>query len=115
MEPQIALTTPLLEGTDGNKKMSKSLGNYIGVTESPHEMFGKAMSIPDGLMHKYFELATDMPASEIEPLLDVRHTHPRTAKVILAKTLFDGIMIKRPQRPLPLNLTAFSRNMPFPT
>lgn len=87
MEPQIALTTPLLEGTDGNKKMSKSLGNYIGVTESPHEMFGKAMSIPDNLMHKYFELATDLPASEIEPLLDVRHTHPRTAKVILAKNI----------------------------
>src|SRR4030067_2793674 len=85
MEPQVALTTPLLEGTDGNQKMSKSLGNYIGVTESPHEMFGKAMSIPDSLMHKYFELATDLPVSEIEPLLDVRHTHPRTAKVTLAK------------------------------
>ena len=86
MEPQIALTTPLLEGTDGNKKMSKSLGNYIGVTETPGEMFGKAMSIPDNLMRKYFELATDLNINEINQLLDV-HTHPRTAKVALAKAV----------------------------
>lgn len=87
MEPQIALTTPLLEGIDGNKKMSKSLGNYIGITESPHEMFGKVMSIPDNLMHKYFELATDLSSNEIEQLLDTRHTHPRTAKAALAKAV----------------------------
>lgn len=86
MEPQIALTTPLLEGIDGNKKMSKSLGNYIGVTESPGEMFGKAMSIPDNLMRKYFELATDLSINEINQLLDV-HTHPRAAKVALAKAV----------------------------
>ena len=85
-EPQIALTTPLLEGIDGNKKMSKSLGNYIGVTESPGEMFGKAMSIPDNLMRKYFELATDLSINEINQLLDV-HTHPRAAKVALAKAI----------------------------
>ena len=86
MEPQIALTTALLEGIDGNKKMSKSLGNYIGVTESPKEMFGKVMSIPDNLMCKYFELATDLSVSEINQLLDV-HTHPRTAKAALAKSI----------------------------
>ena len=86
MEPQIALTTALLEGIDGNKKMSKSLGNYIGVTESPKEMFGKVMSIPDNLMRKYFELATDLSVSEINQLLDV-HTHPRTAKAALAKSI----------------------------
>ena len=86
MEPQIALTTPLLEGIDGNKKMSKSLGNYIGVTESPGEMFGKAMSIPDNLMRKYFELATDLSINEINQLLEV-HTHPRTAKVAMAKAI----------------------------
>ncbi len=86
MEPQVALTTPLLEGIDGNKKMSKSLGNYIGVTESPGEMFGKAMSIPDNLMRKYFELATDLSNGEINQLLDV-HTHPRAAKVALAKAI----------------------------
>lgn len=86
MEPQVALTTPLLEGTDGNKKMSKSLGNYIGVTESPGEMFGKAMSIPDNLMRKYFELATDLATNEINQLLDAS-THPRTAKAALAKAV----------------------------
>lgn len=86
MEPQVALTTSLLEGIDGNKKMSKSLGNYIGITESPTEMFGKAMSIPDNLMHKYFELATDVNMDEIERLLGT-NTHPRTAKVALAKAI----------------------------
>lgn len=86
MEPQVALTTNLLEGIDGNKKMSKSLGNYIGVTEPPREMFGKAMSIPDNLMRKYFELATDLSINEINQLLDV-HTHPRTAKAALAKAI----------------------------
>ncbi|MDG6026042.1 MAG: tyrosine--tRNA ligase [Candidatus Brocadia sp.] len=86
VEPQVALTTPLLEGIDGNKKMSKSLGNYIGVTESPREMFGKAMSIPDNLMRKYFELATDLHANEINKLLDA-HTHPRVAKAALAKAM----------------------------
>ena len=77
MEPQVALTTPLLEGIDGNKKMSKSLGNYIGVTESPGEMFGKAMSIPDNLMPKYFELTTELSISEINQHLDV-HTPTRS-------------------------------------
>jgi tyrosyl-tRNA synthetase len=86
IEPQVALTTPLLEGIDGNKKMSKSLGNYIGITESTKEMFGKAMSIPDNLMRKYFELTTDLSLDEINKLLDV-HTHPRTAKVALAKAI----------------------------
>ncbi len=86
IEPQVALTTPLLEGIDGNKKMSKSLGNYIGITESTKEMFGKAMSIPDNLMRKYFELTTDLSLDAINKLLDV-HTHPRTAKVSLAKAI----------------------------
>lgn len=86
VEPQVALTTPLLEGIDGNKKMSKSLGNYIGVTETPTEMFGKAMSIPDNLMHKYFELATDLSIKEINHLLNV-HIHPRASKVSLAKSI----------------------------
>lgn len=86
VEPQVALTTALLEGIDGNKKMSKSLGNYIGVTEAPSEMFGKAMSVPDNLMRKYFELSTDMSIDEINRLLDV-HTHPRTAKVALSRAI----------------------------
>jgi len=86
MEPQIALTTSLLEGIDGNKKMSKSLNNYIGITESPREMFGKAMSIPDNLMRKYFELATDISIEEINHFLDEK-THPREAKIALAKAI----------------------------
>jgi tyrosyl-tRNA synthetase len=66
--PQCVLTTPLLVGTDGEKKMSKSLGNYIGVTDSPGEMFGKTMSIPDHLMPEYFRLLLDRPAPEAEPV-----------------------------------------------
>lgn len=86
MEPQVVLTTSLLEGIDGNKKMSKSLNNYIGITEPPREMFGKVMSIPDNLMRKYFELATDVSIEDIQQLLDEK-THPRTAKVALAKAI----------------------------
>ena len=68
LEPQVVLTTPLLEGLDGVEKMSKSLGNYIGVTEAPAEMFGKVMSVSDELMWKYYELLTDVSLSEIEAL-----------------------------------------------
>ena len=61
--PQIVLTMPLLEGLDGVQKMSKSLNNYIGIKESPKEMFGKVMSIPDAMMYRYYELCTDWPVS----------------------------------------------------
>ena len=67
-EPQIIITTPLLEGTDGVDKMSKSLGNYIGIDEEPNEMFGKIMSISDELMWRYYELLTDLTPSEIEAM-----------------------------------------------
>ncbi len=67
-EPQIIITTPLLEGTDGVDKMSKSLGNYIGIDEEPNEMFGKIMSISDELMWKYYELLTDQTPTEIEAM-----------------------------------------------
>ena len=63
--PQIVLTMPLLEGTDGVQKMSKSYGNYIGITEPPQEMFGKVMSISDELMWRYYELLTDLTTREI--------------------------------------------------
>jgi tyrosyl-tRNA synthetase len=66
LPPQIVLTTPLLEGTDGVEKMSKSLGNYIGVTEGPQDMFAKVMSISDELMWKYYTLLTDLTPAEIE-------------------------------------------------
>ena len=60
LEPQVVMTTPLLEGLDGVEKMSKSLGNYVGVTDAPAEMFGKLMSISDDLMWRYYALLTDL-------------------------------------------------------
>src|SRR5271154_2648096 len=63
-DPQVVIVTPLLVGTDGAMKMSKSKGNYIGVTEAPSEMFGKIMSVPDGLLESYYTLLTDLPAAE---------------------------------------------------
>src|SRR3954465_8882334 len=67
-EPQVVITTPLLEGTDGVQKMSKSLDNYIGINEPPTEMFGKVMSISDDLMWRYYELLTDLRVEEINAL-----------------------------------------------
>jgi tyrosyl-tRNA synthetase len=64
--PQLVLTIPILVGLDGHNRMSKSLGNYVGIDESPKEMFGKIMSIPDSLVYSYFELVTDVPASRLE-------------------------------------------------
>ncbi|MCR4395921.1 MAG: tyrosine--tRNA ligase, partial [Candidatus Saccharicenans sp.] len=65
-EPQVILTMPLLEGLDGVEKMSKSLGNYVGINEPPEEIFGKLMSISDDLMYRYYELLTDVPSEQIE-------------------------------------------------
>ena len=70
LEPQIVMTTPLLEGLDGVEKMSKSLGNYVGVTEGAPEMFGKLMSISDDLMWKYYALLTDLTPDEIQQRRD---------------------------------------------
>lgn len=87
-EPQIIITTPLLEGTDGVQKMSKSLGNYIGINEAPGEMFGKIMSISDELMWKYYELLTDVTVDEINALrfrCESGAENPRNVKVNLAK------------------------------
>lgn len=77
-EPQVILTMPLLLGTDGVRKMSKSWGNYIGIMEPPEEQFGKIMSIPDELMPQYFQLLTDIPWEEVARL------HPKEAKKKLA-------------------------------
>lgn len=68
-EPQVILTMPVLEGTDGVQKMSKSLNNYIGLNDSPREMFGRIMSIPDSLIYKYFELATDVSDAELKQIV----------------------------------------------
>ena len=80
-ESQVIMTTPLLEGTDGVEKMSKSLGNYVGITEAPFEMFGKLMSISDPLMYRYYLLLTDFSVLEIE---EIKKMHPRDAKEKLA-------------------------------
>jgi len=90
LEPQVILTTPLLEGTDGVEKMSKSLGNYIGFTESPEDIYGKVMSISDSLMLRYWELLTDLPAQEIARLKDgigSGSIHPMKIKGDLAERI----------------------------
>ncbi len=85
--PQVVITTPLLVGLDGTEKMSKSLGNYVAVTDSPSDMFGKLMSIPDALMRNYFELLTRVEGARIDDLLNMSMTHPRDAKVALARDI----------------------------
>ncbi len=85
MEPQDILTVPILEGTAGTEKMSKSLDNYIAVLETPREIFGKTMSIPDHLIWKYLELLTDVPRVDITHWITDKH--PRDAKIKLAEEL----------------------------
>ena len=90
MPEQTIITMPILEGLDGVQKMSKSLGNYIGISEAPSEMYGKAMSIPDELMMRYFMLVTDMSIEEQEQLskdLETGAAHPRDVKMKLAHTI----------------------------
>lgn len=89
-EPQLIMTTPLLEGLDGVQKMSKSLANYIGITELPRDIFGKVMSISDELMWRYYELLTDVPPGEIAELkaaAERGERHPRDLKVDLARRI----------------------------
>jgi tyrosyl-tRNA synthetase len=85
LEPQVVLTMPLLEGLDGIEKMSKSLGNYIGINEAPDSIFGKIMSISDDLMWKYYLLCTDLTPAEIEE--KKRSAHPMDAKRELARRI----------------------------
>jgi tyrosyl-tRNA synthetase len=84
LEPQCTMTMPILPGTDGNLKMSKSYDNHIGIDEDPNEMFGKVMSIPDAAMAQYFELMTFVPMDEVESLIA---GHPRDAKMRLAREI----------------------------
>ena len=89
-EPQVVLTMPLLEGTDGVHKMSKSLGNYIGINEAPENIFGKIMSIPDPLMWRYYELLSDRELPEIQALrtrVEQGAVHPMDAKKSLGREL----------------------------
>src|SRR5204863_5620933 len=88
-EPQCILTLPLLEGLDGVNKMSKSLDNYVGITELPQEIFGKLMSISDELMWRYYELLSFRPQEEIAALKRecAQGRNPRDAKVMLAQEI----------------------------
>jgi tyrosyl-tRNA synthetase len=89
-EPQVVMTTPLLVGLDGVNKMSKSLGNYVGITEPPEEIFGKMMSISDGLMVMYYELLSDIGVAELASLkagLSDGSRHPMEAKIALAREI----------------------------
>jgi tyrosyl-tRNA synthetase len=90
--PQVVLTTPLLEGTDGVKKMSKSLGNYIGIAEPPGEQFGKLMRIPDTLLERYLQLTTGWHPDRVDAVTADLRTgalHPNAAKRLLARTVVD--------------------------
>ncbi len=95
-EPQVAITMPILEGLDGVQKMSKSLGNYIGISESPHEIYGKTMSITDELITRYFELVTPVSNEDVRKIREDMSSgklNPRDAKMRLAKvlvTMFHG-------------------------
>jgi tyrosyl-tRNA synthetase len=86
-KPQIVITMPILVGLDGKEKMSKSKGNYIGVTDEPKDMFGKIMSISDDMMENYYTLLTDIGADKIKELVNPQKTHPKQAKVFLGKTI----------------------------
>src|SRR5690242_10315634 len=89
-DSQVAMITPLLEGTDGVQKMSKSLGNYIGINEPAQEIFGKVMSITDDLMWRYYELCTDLSPTQIAALREEANNgrrNPRDIKADLAKRI----------------------------
>lgn len=84
---QMVVIMPILRGLDGVEKMSKSLGNYVGLTDMPKDMFGKTMSIADGMMKEWYTLLTTIPTDEVAALCDGNKTHPRDAKVRLARTV----------------------------
>jgi tyrosyl-tRNA synthetase len=89
-EPQVAVTTPILEGLDGTQKMSKTLGNYVGITEPAGQIYGKLMSVPDSLMLRYFTLVTRLPEAEIRGIVEglaAGRVHPMEAKKRLAFTV----------------------------
>ena len=93
LEGEVCVTMPILVGLDGSRKMSKSLGNYVGITEPPQEMFGKIMSIPDELMWNYYELVTDRGESQIAALkseVQSGKLHPMDAKMRLGEEVVSG-------------------------
>jgi len=116
-ESQIAVITPLLEGTDGVQKMSKSLGNYIGINEPPQEIFGKVMSISDDLMWRYYELCTDLSVPEIASLRESTNNserNPRDVKVDLAKHIVADFYSDTEARQAEAEFNAMFRNKQAP-
>jgi tyrosyl-tRNA synthetase len=95
---QVVITMPLLEGTDGVQKMSKSYGNYIGVTEHPNDIFGKIMSISDDMMWRYYELLTDIPLTDLEAFkaaVERNEANPKDIKMFLARDIITAYYNKK--------------------
>ena len=116
-ESQVAMITPLLEGTDGVQKMSKSLSNYIGINEPPQEIFGKVMSISDDLMWRYYELCTDLSVTEIAALRENANNggrNPRDIKVDLAKHIVADFHSEAEARKAEEEFNAMFRNKQAP-
>ncbi len=116
--PQVAVTLPILVGLDGERKMSKSLGNYVGITEAPEEMFGKLMSIPDELMWSYYELVTDRTPQEIAALKEEVKSgalHPMDAKMRLAEDVVSGFHGAEAGRKAAQNFQRVFRDRQAPT
>jgi tyrosyl-tRNA synthetase len=88
-EAQVCMMLPLLEGTDGSEKMSKSLDNAIGIAESPEDMYGKTMSVPDDLIYRYVELVTDIPTDQLPKVKQFAEANPRAAKAQLARRIVE--------------------------
>ncbi|MCS3629793.1 tyrosyl-tRNA synthetase [Salinibacter ruber] len=86
---QVCMMLPLLEGTDGSDKMSKSLGNAIGIAEAPEDMYGKTMSVPDDLIYRYVELVTDIPTDQLPKVKQFAESNPRAAKAQLARRIVE--------------------------
>jgi tyrosyl-tRNA synthetase len=115
---QAILTMPILVGLDGQRKMSKSLGNYIGITEPPADMFGKIMSIPDDLMWTYYELATDRTPQQIAALkqeVSSGALHPMDAKMRLAEEIVSGFQGPDPARKAAENFQRVFRDRQAPS
>ena len=116
-ESQVCMTMPILVGTDGHRKMSKSLGNYVGITEAPDEMFGKLMSISDELMWSYWELVTDRTESwiaEIRKTIQDGSTHPMDVKMRLAQEIIGQFHGKEAAKQAEQNFQRVFRNRQAP-
>src|SRR5687767_13883700 len=116
-ESQVAVITPLLEGTDGVQKMSKSLGNYIGINEPPQEIFGKVMSISDDMMWRYYELCTDLTPAAIASLRESTNNgerNPRDVKAELAKRIVADFYSETEARKAEDEFNAMFRNKQAP-